>query len=87
MLHDIVPVEEGGSSVKHIETVRNSVRRFFQRADPEYKGLVSEERFRAFLRRSTLQDSLTASELRRLTDKLKRRGSGKDREALVDYEK
>ncbi len=85
MLHDIVPMEEGGS-VKHTETVRNSVRRFFQRADPDYKGVVSEERFRAFLRRSTLQDSLTASELRRLTEKLKRRG-GKDREALVDYQK
>jgi Ca2+-binding EF-hand superfamily protein len=72
----------------HLEVVRSSVRRFFQRADPEFKGVVSEERFRAFLRRSGLQDSLTASELRRLTDKLKQRGSGKDRhETVIDYEK
>jgi hypothetical protein len=68
--------------------VRSSVRRFFLRADPEYKGYVSEERFRAFLRRSGLQDRLTASELRRFTEKLKRKGAGRDRfESLIDYEK
>lgn len=88
VLHDIVPVEENGR-VKHTETVRASVRRFFLRADAEHKGYVSEERFRAFLRRSTLQDSLTASELRRLTEKLKKRAhSGQDRhEVHIDYEK
>ena len=32
------------------EVMRSSVRKFFQRADADYKGFVSEERFRAFLR-------------------------------------
>jgi hypothetical protein len=49
VLTDIVPLESG-NMLKHWEVVRAAVRRFFQRADPEYKGVVSEERFRAFLR-------------------------------------
>lgn len=32
------------------EAVRQAVRKFFQRTDPDGKGIVSEERFRAFLR-------------------------------------
>jgi hypothetical protein len=41
------------------------------------------------LRRSGLQDNLTTSELRRLTDKLKKRGTGKGEmgEMVIDYEK
>lgn len=85
LLVDIVPIESG-NMVKHWEVVRAAVRRFFQRADPDHKGVVSEERFRAFLRRSGLQDSLTASELRRLSEKLKRRGPV-GAEAILDYEK
>lgn len=46
---DIVPVDPH-SQGKHADVVRASVRRFFQRADPDHKGSVSEERFRAFLR-------------------------------------
>jgi len=41
-------------------------------------------------RRSGLQDNLTASELRRLTDKLKKRGTmrdGQQGEMVIDYEK
>ncbi len=89
VLMEIVPRESHDTNpANHLEVVRSSVRRFFQRADPEFKGVVSEERFRAFLRRSGLQDNLTASELRRLTDKLKKRTAGKDRyETLIDYEK
>lgn len=48
-LMDIVPVDPH-SQGKHADVVRASVRRFFQRADPDHKGSVSEERFRAFLR-------------------------------------
>jgi hypothetical protein len=48
-LMDIVPMDPHGP-VKHTEVVRGSVRRFFMRADPEHRGTVSEERFRAFLR-------------------------------------
>lgn len=48
-LMDIVPVDPHGPG-RHAEVVRGSVRRFFQRADPEHRGTVSEERFRAFLR-------------------------------------
>lgn len=46
---DIVAIDDSNMD-KHWEVVRAAVRRFFQRADPEYKGMVSEERFRAFLR-------------------------------------
>lgn len=46
---DIVPVDPH-SAGKHADVVRASVRRFFQRADPDHRGYVSEERFRAFLR-------------------------------------
>jgi hypothetical protein len=40
-------------------------------------------------RRSGLQDNLTANELRRLTDKLKKRATGKGEhgEVIIDYEK
>ncbi len=48
---DIVPVDPHGPG-KHTDVVRASVRRFFQRADPDHRGYVSEERFRAFLRYS-----------------------------------
>lgn len=44
--------------------------------------------YRFIIRRSGLQDRLTANEIRRLTDKLKRKGTGKERyESLIDYEK
>ena len=87
-LMDVVPVDPHGPG-RHAEVVRGSVRRFFQRADPEHRGTVSEERFRAFLRRSGLQDNLTTSELRRLTEKLKRRSTikGEIGEIVIDYEK
>ncbi|RYH20833.1 hypothetical protein EON65_22385 [archaeon] len=49
VLMDIVAIDDSNMD-KHWEVVRAAVRRFFQRADPEYKGMVSEERFRAFLR-------------------------------------
>eukprot|EP01039_Chlorochromonas_danica_P003433 gene3434-3760_t len=55
-------------------------------SDPELKGIVSEERFRTFLRRSGLQDNLTASDLRRLKEKLERKTSiGGD--VQIDHEK
>ena len=49
VLMDIVPVDPQYPG-QHADVVRGSVRRFFQRADPDHKGTVSEERFRAFLR-------------------------------------
>ena len=39
--------------------------------DPDFKGTVSEERFQAFLRRSSLQDRLTATQLKRLEAKVR----------------
>jgi hypothetical protein len=52
ILMDVVPSEAASnmSQAKHIETVRASVLRFFQRADPESKGYVIEDRFKEFLR-------------------------------------
>jgi Ca2+-binding EF-hand superfamily protein len=92
LLMDVVPIDPNRPD-RHGEVVRNSVRRFFHRADPERRGVVSEERFRAFLRRSGLQDVLTATELRRLTDKFKKRGiggagtgNGIQNDVLIDYE-
>jgi Ca2+-binding EF-hand superfamily protein len=88
VLMEIVPNEFPNNPQKHLEMIRSSVRRFFQRSDPEYKGFVSEERFRAFLRRSGLQDRLTANELRRFSDKLKKKGVGQYRnESMIDYER
>lgn len=49
ILEDIVPIDSENSQ-HHEEVVRSSVRRFFQRSDPEHKGYVSEERFGAFIR-------------------------------------
>lgn len=86
-LLDTVP-NDSGDPAKHFDEMRLSVRRFFQRSDPDFKGVASEERFRSFLRRSGLQEALTAAELRRFTDKLKKKGTGKDRyESFIDYEK
>ena len=37
----------GGNS---LDLIKQAIRKFFQRSDPDGRGLVSEERFRAFLR-------------------------------------
>jgi Ca2+-binding EF-hand superfamily protein len=50
ILQDLVPVNPQSSTNDHLETVKDAVRRFFQRADNENRGIVTEERFRAFLR-------------------------------------
>lgn len=84
VLMDVVPVDPLYPA-NHSEEVRTSVRRFFQRADQERTGTVSEERFRAFVRRSGLQDNLTAAELRRLTDRLKKKQ--RSGEVVIDYER
>ncbi len=39
---------EGGPDV--LELVKQAIRKFFQKSDPEGRGLVNEERFRAFTR-------------------------------------
>lgn len=43
----VVP-KSGAADENHLEVVKASVRKFFQRADPDDNGLVTEERFRAF---------------------------------------
>ena len=59
----------------HYEVVKATVRKYFQSADPDDKGHVDEERFRAFCRRSGLHDSLSAAELRVLTERLRKPSS------------
>lgn len=49
VLMQVLPREDSQPGT-HMEQIRNSVRRFFQRADVTHRGVVSEERFRAFLR-------------------------------------
>lgn len=48
-LLETVP-NESGNAAKHFDEMRLSVRRFFQRSDPDFKGVSTEERFRSFLR-------------------------------------
>ena len=77
------------SDADHLEVVKHSVKRFFIRGDEEGKDVVGEERFRAFIRRSGLQDRLTTREIRRLLGKFRRRvairGSGLRGTAMIDY--
>lgn len=81
-----VPIDTNESN--HISTVRTAVMKFMRREDPEEKGVVSEERFRSFLRRSHLQERLSAAEVRRLLDKLRRRGSGsRGGGSMIEYER
>ena len=46
VLYDSVPA----NGADHLQTVKESVRKFFEKSDPDDKGYVSEERFRAFCR-------------------------------------
>ena len=92
VLQDIVPREvdhnhssSGYSEERHIDTVRAAVRRFFVKTDPGKTGTAAEERFRAFCRRSGLQDKLTSSELRRLVESLRKKKAANVH--FVDYEK
>lgn len=63
------------------------MRKFFQRSDPDQKGIVSEERFRAFCRRSGLQEVLTTSEIRTLMERLKKRRGKLHGANVLDYER
>ena len=90
ILKEMVPVNGSSSD---IDAIKDAVRRFFSRSDVDNKGWVSEERFRAFLRRSSLSDKMMTSELRRLTMALTRRQMIKgprgqsSQQTVVDYEK
>ena len=55
VLSDVVP--EGNHGEDHLDLICAAVRRFFQRADPDSRGVVSEERFRAFCRYMRVSDS------------------------------
>ena len=70
---------------EQLENVRAAVRRFFQRSDPKVSGIVPEERFRAFCRKSGLHDNLSAGEIRRVIDTIRRK-KGNDIH-FVDYER
>lgn len=72
----------------HTEVVKATVRKYFQSADPGDKGHVEEERFRAFCRRSGLHDALSTSELRILTERLRKpSSSGNSASSRINYEK
>lgn len=70
----------------HTEVVKATVRKYFQSADPEDKGYVEEERFRAFCRRSGLHDALSTSELRILTERLRKPTSSGSASSRINYE-
>ena len=59
--------------ISYVSIIRNIYALFdaYLNADPDFKGTVSEERFQAFLRRSSLQDRLTATQLKRLDAKVR----------------
>jgi Ca2+-binding EF-hand superfamily protein len=85
-LLDVVPAS-GSIAEDRIETVKSTVRKFFQRSDPDQRGVVSEERFRAFCRRSGLQEVLTTSELRTLMERLRKRRGKMHGGIVLDYER
>jgi Ca2+-binding EF-hand superfamily protein len=91
-LMDVVPAGNS-SGQSHVESVKHAVRKFFSRSDPENTGVVSEERFRAFCRRSSLQEKLSTSEMRALLDKLRKKNrrsrirSSSTNGFVIDYER
>jgi Ca2+-binding EF-hand superfamily protein len=85
-LLDVVPTS-GSANEDRIETVKSTVRKFFQRSDPDQRGVVSEERFRAFCRRSGLQEVLTTAEVRTLMERLRKRRGKLHGGVVLDYER
>ena len=89
MLHSVP--RSADKNVDHLSTVREGIKKFFSRDDKDSKGIVGEEVFRSFLRKSGLQAKLSTAEVRRLLEKLRRRvaikGSGPRGSAMIDYEK
>lgn len=83
---EVVPTN-ANTTEDHLETVKSTVRKFFQRSDPDQKGIVSEERFRAFCRRSGLQEVLTTTEIRTLMERLKKRRGKLHGGVVLDYER
>ena len=84
VLKEMVPIETGQTALTAIAA---AIRRFFSKNDAQNKGQVSEERFRAFLRRSGMLDRLTSGELRRLSECLRRRNGQSANGNCIDYEK
>jgi len=90
ILMDLVPLSGQNGSPNaisaHCAAVRSAIYRFFQRFDLESNGLIAEEQFHVFCRKSGLQSRLRGGELRRLVGKLRVRGAGRE-SAVIDYEK
>jgi len=90
ILMDLVPLSgQNGSPnaiATHCDAVRTAIYRFFQRFDLQSNGLIAEEQFHVFARKSGLQSRLRGGELRRLVGKLRVRGAGRE-SAVIDYEK
>ena len=91
-LMDVVPAGNT-SGHTHVEAIKSAIRKFFGRSDPDNTGVVSEERFRAFCRRSSLQEKLSTSEMRALLDKLRKKNrrsrirSSSTNGYVIDYER
>ena len=90
ILMDLVPLSGQTGSPNaistHCDAVRSAIYRFFQRFDTESNGLIAEDQFQVFARKSGLQSRLRGGELRKLIGKLRVRGAGRET-AVVDYEK
>jgi Ca2+-binding EF-hand superfamily protein len=90
ILMDLVPLSGTNGSPNsistHCEAVRSAIYRFFGRHDPTSNGLIAEEHFHVFARKSGLQSRLRGGEFRRVVGKLRVRGAGRD-SASIDYEK
>jgi Ca2+-binding EF-hand superfamily protein len=90
ILMDLVPLSGQNGSPNsistHCDAVRSAIYKFFSRYDPANNGLIAEEHFHVFVRKSGLQSRLRGGELRRLVGKLRVRGAGREA-ASVDYEK
>jgi len=72
VLLDTVALDDyAGKNGSTVEAIISVIRRLFRRSDSEGKGVVTEERFLSFCRKSELQERLSTVELKRVLENLK----------------
>lgn len=82
ILYDMVP--SSIESKNRSEEIKSAISKHFQKSDPEVKGVVTEEKFKTFCRKSGIVDKLSAQQFKSLLETLsKKTGSN----SMIDYEK
>ena len=89
LLRSIPKSETKGADL--LAVVKHKLKQYFSRIDKDNKGVIGEDKFRGFLRKSGLHDVLATSEVRRLLAKFRRRVAIKDSgprgKVMTDYER